>query len=263
MLLDDFLCKDAFTMVNKKLAKTIWIGQAMLLSEMLYQRKKADNEVFEFSWTEMEDELWVSPKTQQRYINELKKLWLISVEKWGLHNKNFFKINDEAIISVFPNGESTPVKMTTVQKSKWPDSSYIYKKEDIKKGEECSTSSLDSALEEFLEYRKKIKKPIATEDSKKRFISHLNSLAQTNEEKIEILHQSIDCWWIGIFPLKNKTSTEPQTNMEWAQFYDKCYSEWTHKEKILEKYGREKYEKIKSLWVWRCVTGTVDDSFKL
>lgn len=262
MLLDDFLCKDAFTMVNKKLAKAIWIWQAMLLSEMLYQRKKADNEVFEFSWTEMEDELWVSPKTQQRYINELKKLWLISVEKWGLHNKNFFKINDEAIISVFPNGKSTLVKMTTVQKSKWPDSSYIYKKKDIKKAEESSTSSLDSALEEFKAMRKMIKKPL-TSEALKRIVAKLDKLWKNDEEKVAILNQSVDHCWQGVFPLQEPLITEPQTNREWVEFFDKCWENKTERKEILDKYWREKFEKVKKLWSNWCITKQVDENFIL
>lgn len=262
MILDDFLSGDAFTMVNKKLAKAIWIGQAMLLSEMIYQRKKADNEVFEFSWTEMEDELWVSPKTQQRYINELKKLWLISVEKWGLHNKNFFKINDEAIISVFPNGKSTLVKMTTVQKSKWPDSSYIYKKRDIKKGGESPTPSLDTALDEFKDMRKMIKKPL-TSEALKRIVAKLDKLWKNDMEKVAILNQSVDHCWQDVYPLKEPLSTEPQTNREWIEFFDKCWENKTERRDILDKYWREKFEKIKKLWTNWCVTKQVDDSFIL
>lgn len=197
MKIDDFLCKDAFTMVNKKLAKTIWIGQAMLLSEMIYQRKKADNEVFEFSWTEMENELWVSPKTQQRYINELKKLWLISVEKWGLHNKNFFKINDEEIISVFPNGKSTPVKMTTVQKSKWPDSSYIYKKiykkEDFEKLRENIPTSKWWDEEKGLKlFEEKMMKWISAEDMIK--IATLDKLEIREKIKDVMFSQKKENW---------------------------------------------------------------------
>lgn len=261
MLLDDFLCKDSFTMVNKKLAKIIWIWQMVLLSEMLYQRKKSWERKFPFSQAEMEDELWVSPKTQQRYIKELKELWLISIDKAGTCNKNLYIINDEKIISVCSNGETGLDKLSIPVRTNCPNSPYIYKKEKKEKVKP-SLSELDNALNDFEEMRKKIKKPL-TSSAKDRLLARLDNLSKNDKEKVAILNQSVDHCWQDVYPLKEPINTEPQTNMEWAQFYDKCYSEWTHKEKILEKYGREKYEKIKSLWVWRCVTGIVDDSFKL
>ena len=262
MILDDFLSGDAFTMVNKRLAKIIWLWQTVLLSEMIYQRKKAWEEIFEFSWKEMEDELWISPKTQQRYINELKELWFIYVEKWGLHNKNFFRIDDDKIISVFPNGESTLVKMTTVQKSKWPHSSYIYKKGYKKEDGENSTTSLDTALEEFKEMRKMIKKPL-TSKALNRLVAKLDKLWKNDTEKSAILNQSVDHCWQDVYPLKEPITTEPQTNREWVEFFDKCWWNQTERKEILDKYWREKFEKVKKLWTNWCATKQIDENFIL
>lgn len=126
-----------------------------------------------------------------------------------------------------------------------------------------SPSPLETALVEFWKYRKKIKKEVTSDDSKKRIISHLNNLWKTDEEKIAIIHQTIDSWRVWLFPLKEPLSTEPKTNGERVAFFDKCRDEWTHRAKILDVYGREKFEKVKHLRCEWCATWVVDEKFKL
>lgn len=56
-------------------------------------------------------------------------------------------------------------------------------------------------LEEFVEMRQSIKKPM-TDRAKKELLAKLDKLASTDEEKISILDQSIFNSWQGVFALK-------------------------------------------------------------
>lgn len=130
MKIEDFLSNDAFTMVNKKLAKTIWIWQAIYLQELISQRKRFWMNEFYFTQNNMEDELWISTKTQQRYAKELKEKWLINIEKKGIPARNYYTIIDGAILNLLPDGKTSAVNLTELEKSKWPD--YSNKKENNK-----------------------------------------------------------------------------------------------------------------------------------
>lgn len=121
MKIEDFLSNDAFTMVNKKLAKTIWIWQAIYLQELISQRKRFWGEEFYFTQNNMEDELWISTKTQQRYAKELKERWLIDFEKKWIPARNYFTTIDNAILNLLPNGKTSSVKMSELEQSNWPD----------------------------------------------------------------------------------------------------------------------------------------------
>lgn len=58
-----------------------------------------------------------------------------------------------------------------------------------------------SALDEFKQMRKTIKKPL-TDNALKRLSKRLDEMAKTEEEKIAILNQSVDHCWQDIYPLK-------------------------------------------------------------
>lgn len=64
---------------------------------------------------------------------------------------------------------------------------------------DCS-SKLAETLTAFAEHRKKLKKPM-TDYAKKLLLSKLQKLANTEEEQIAILNQSIENGWQGVFPL--------------------------------------------------------------
>lgn len=66
-------------------------------------------------------------------------------------------------------------------------------------------AELNVALEEFIAYRKKIKKPM-TDRAVKLLIGKLEKLSPDVNEQIEILNESIVNGWQGVFPLKKETS---------------------------------------------------------
>ena len=62
---------------------------------------------------------------------------------------------------------------------------------------------LDTAVKEFITFRKKIKKPM-TDHAVKLMLSKLNKLTSDIDEQVEILNQSILNGWQGIYPLKRE-----------------------------------------------------------
>jgi DNA replication protein DnaD len=76
--------------------------------------------------------------------------------------------------------------------------------------------TLEIAIEDFKEFRKKIKKPM-TDRAVELLIDKLNKLASDDETKIAILDQSIVNGWQGIFPLKEDTQRQSGTNNPFLQ----------------------------------------------
>ena len=68
------------------------------------------------------------------------------------------------------------------------------------------SSELREALIEFVKFRKLIKKPM-TNKALELIISKLNKIATTDRERVEVINQSIERGWAGVFALK---SDEPQ-----------------------------------------------------
>lgn len=130
MRIEDFLSADAFTIVNKKLAKTIWIWQSIYLQELISQRKRFWCNEFYFTHEKMENELWISANTQSRYAKELKDKWLINFEKKGIPAKNYYTINDVVIINLLPKWETSHTKMVSLDEPKWCDYSNINNKDN-------------------------------------------------------------------------------------------------------------------------------------
>lgn len=64
-----------------------------------------------------------------------------------------------------------------------------------------SVPELNDVLIAFIEFRKKIKKPM-TEQAVKLLISKLNKMTDSIDEQIEILNQSIMNGWQSVYPLK-------------------------------------------------------------
>jgi hypothetical protein len=64
---------------------------------------------------------------------------------------------------------------------------------------------LNQSIIDFIDFRKKIKSPM-TDRAITLMLSKLNKMTDNNDEKIEILNQSIINGWKGIFPLKETKS---------------------------------------------------------
>jgi len=68
-------------------------------------------------------------------------------------------------------------------------------------------SDFEKTFDDFKKMRKQLKKPM-TDKAEVLLINKLNKLANTEEEKIEILNNSIMNSWIGVFELKDNKPKE-------------------------------------------------------
>jgi hypothetical protein len=93
------------------------------------------------------------------------------------------------------NAEVMPVKESKVNKSKVKES-----KED-----KNNKTALESAIDDFIEFRKKIKKPM-TPKAVDLLKSKLDKLASDDETKILILNQSILNGWQTVYELKTNNT---------------------------------------------------------
>ncbi|MNW43550.1 hypothetical protein D3C74_207510 [compost metagenome] len=78
------------------------------------------------------------------------------------------------------------------------------KKDNTAFKEYTSNAILIESLNSFLEFRKKIKKPM-TDKAITLLLGNLDKLATADQEKIDILNQSILNGWQSVYPLKENT----------------------------------------------------------
>ena len=83
---------------------------------------------------------------------------------------------------------------------------------------------LNDAFLGFIEFRKKIKSPM-TDHAIDLIIKSLDKLTSDNDEKIEIINQSIVNGWKGVFPLKKQG--QQQNRGSAGNFYDEM-KEWAN-----------------------------------
>ncbi len=108
-----------------------------------------------------------------------------------------------------PNLEKPILENRTLNNTNITNS--IYKKEkkkselDIIIDSYTSNEELRKALRDFLKMRKAIKKPM-TDRAMTLILNKLDKLGNSDNEKIEVLNQSIVNSWQGIFELKHKSS---------------------------------------------------------
>lgn len=107
MLLEDFLSSDAYTPVNKALAKSLWFVCAWFLGELIRQRKRFGGGEFYFSQADMEKEIGISAKVQRSCIWILVSKWFLIVEKKGNPCRNWYTLVDGAIFNGWDSGGAT------------------------------------------------------------------------------------------------------------------------------------------------------------
>lgn len=202
MILEEFLSNDAFVMVNKALAKKIWLSEAFLLQEFISLRKRFKQDEFYISQKEIEENIWITVKTQSRYIKKLVELGLISYKKKWIPCKNRYSINDEKVIQVIQNEKTSSPKlenkygqnvhtgidkMSEQEKTKSLDYSNN-KKEEIKKEDNKKEENNSTTLN-------KISNEILIEEKKEYWNIEINELIKTlkkEAEKIWIAYDPTD-----------------------------------------------------------------------
>lgn len=157
MILDDLLSSDAFTPVNKALAKKLWFICAWYLWELIRQRKRFWESEFYFSQSQMEDEIWINWYAQRQCVKQLLELWIISVEKKWIPCKYYFMINDDKVIEFFEqdvNSKCFKIWSTgdwNFKSQEVEDLEDINKKESKKENKKLLSLQEDSTAEEIQE----------------------------------------------------------------------------------------------------------------
>ena len=104
-ILNNLLSSDAYTPVNKYLARELWFVCAGLW-ELIRQRARFWNKEFYFCQSDMENEIWISPFQQRECIKKLKDLWILEVKKKWIPCKNYYLIYDDFILTIVNNKEN-------------------------------------------------------------------------------------------------------------------------------------------------------------
>lgn len=209
-LVEAILIENLYFWCKKNLAneKNIENGKAWT-----YNSVKAFNELFPY----------LTPHKINRALKTLEEKELIEV---GNFNENpydrtkWYTITDKAVSTLkYPtlhlqknaNGKDEKRKCTNIENRKCSYStdikhSYKPNNKQWKVIEPLELSeNLSNALLDFMEFRTKIKSPL-TERALELLLKKLGSIANTEQEKIDILNQSIMNGWKGVFPLRNQPS---------------------------------------------------------
>lgn len=130
---------------------------------------------------------------------------LISIVNWGkyqIQDSQLSQDNNQRVTNDQPTSNQ-PIKEEgkEVKKMKNKD------KRDIERNglfSKVDDEDLRDALTEWAEMRKKMKKPIASQQTVTRALKKLESLSSDKKVQIEIVLQSVDRCWLSFFPLKDK-----------------------------------------------------------
>ena len=98
MVLDNLLSSDAYTPVNKSIAKELWFLTAWYFWELIRQRKRFWQEEFFFSQKDMFEEIWISEYQQRECMNTLIQNEMISIVKKWVPARYWFKIDDASVL---------------------------------------------------------------------------------------------------------------------------------------------------------------------
>ena len=203
------------------ISKELWFNQDLSIQEKMFllEINSLDNKNHCHASNNYFSQFFqLSPNRCSEIINKLQKKGLIEI-KYIKENRQI----KERIIKVLEKGNRVLGKST--------DSTRVFEMGYSKNSEERSNSirsnsiknkqlstiikemnlstELEKTLLDFIDFRIKTKSPL-TQRALTLLLNQLDKLANTEQEKIDILNQSIMNGWKGVFPLKNKPQ---QSNM--------------------------------------------------
>jgi hypothetical protein len=120
--IESILSQDAFILINKKLFKVlggdcptaVLLGELISISKYFYETKKID--WFFITVDSIERALLISDSVQRRSLSFLKEIGFIELEKRGIPQKRFIKINYSAIMKAILE-EQEPIRKKKDEKS--------------------------------------------------------------------------------------------------------------------------------------------------
>ena len=142
-------------------------------------------------------ELRFSRSSLYRYINVLKSLQMLDIK-----TNNKFSLVTIVNWELYQSLETKADSKTSIKRTANEQQMDTNKNVKNVKNEYNPLTPFETAIEQFKEFRKSIKKPM-TDKAVELLLKKLDSLAGDNEQKkIAILDQSIFHGWQGVFALK-------------------------------------------------------------
>lgn len=209
------LRSDGHITINKFLAKTIGLYEAIILSELInwflfYEsRDELDEEnMFFFTVEKMEENTTLSKHQQSNALKKLKELGVIDYRQKGLPAKRYFSINTEAIESLI-NGDNKKLKNLTTDNTKGFQDDIAQKHDNSQKLKNLTTGSLKI---EQLEGQK---------------LDSINELDKKNYIDIDLIDRFVDSQSLSEFLKSKPDRIEPEHIEQIANVYKSCKDKLT------------------------------------
>jgi hypothetical protein len=220
------LSNDNFIAVNKTLAKTVGLDEAVILGELAseYNYYEANDMLIDglfYSTVEnVEDKTTLSDYRQRKALKNLQEAGLLEVRRKGVPAKRYILLREDRIAALFQNKNSKNCRTESqeteeqepekVQGNKKRENKTISKKKEEKTPVELveeftDDEGLKASLRDFIDDRKKRRDEV-TSNGMKRLLSKLASLSSDTATQTAIVDESIMKGWKGFFPLKDNKS---------------------------------------------------------
>lgn len=208
---------------NKPKYTLAWIDMLLMAN---YKDKKAvfDGKVevvergsFVTSMVKLSERWGMDRKTVKRFLDGLRSDEMI--DYFCTNKRTTIKVLNYGLYQGFSDDDGTAERTakgttnrTAERTAKGTQRKKVKNRKEIKNNIYTDSTELNEALTAFMEHRKKIKKPM-TEHAVKLTISKLNKMTADVSEQIQILNQSIENGWQGVFPLKTdeKVQSKPKS----------------------------------------------------
>jgi hypothetical protein len=226
----DFLASGNYIAVNRSLIKTFGLEGAVLIGELASEAKYwHDHDKLEDGWffstvENVESATGLSGYQQRKALSALTKAGVVETRQKGLPKKRYIRIHFMELVSVVndkcsKNFTTVGEETASLDDEKLSINNYKEQQQEQSNKEEDKRETFDAiidgftddeelrqTLREFLRYRKAIKKPL-TNRALKLNISKLAKLASDPRQQSEIVNQTIERGWTGLFPLKDQSSS--------------------------------------------------------
>lgn len=117
----NLLSSSAFIVLNKHLAKSIGLKEAILLADLISKEEYFIANGMSDGWffnteANIEDDTTLSAYQQRKAVKTLKKIGILETKRKGVPAKQFFKINEQLVIKFLNNLSLS--KSTTINNNK-------------------------------------------------------------------------------------------------------------------------------------------------
>lgn len=101
MILAKLISSDAYTPVNKTIAKTFGFVSAWYFGELIRQRERFGQDEFYFSQSQMTEEIGISEHDQRTALKKFVEVGFVFTIKKGMPSKYYFRIADDTVLDFF------------------------------------------------------------------------------------------------------------------------------------------------------------------